>query len=164
MRIVGLSDAKGRRRALGVLRLKRLPPTVSAFMPPVQAAHREKVLVLPGAVRTSVSTVSMAQQLKPVMWYPPARPGDRLLLGAAGGWRQLRAVVIVVGLVVPEPVLAGLERPDYRMPGVLPVLGRMTRQRVVAATDVPASRTTPQVHPPTTDLIALDAAHTARRH
>src|SRR5690348_7517492 len=117
-----------------------------------------------GARRPATSAVSMAEQLEPVMRHPPAWPGDRLVLGTALGRRKLGAFVVVVGLVIPEPVLAGFERPDYRMPGLLPVLGRMTRERVVAATDVSACGATPQVHPPTTGLIALDAAHTAGRH
>src|SRR5690349_17426424 len=40
----------------------------------------------------SASAVSMAEQLVPVMRYPAARPGDRLVRRPALGWRQLGPV------------------------------------------------------------------------
>ena len=62
--------------------------------------------------------------------------------------RQLRADREVVGAVVVEPVLAGLEALDDRMPSRAVVGGRMAGQRVVAAAAVPAGRATTQMQPP----------------
>ena len=69
--------------------------------------------------------------------------------------REFRAVVILVCVVVPEPVLARFERPDDRMPGGTPVRRCMARQRVVAAADVAARGAAAKVHPPPAVLIAL---------
>src|SRR5262245_29158727 len=49
--------------------------------------------------------------------------------------------------VAPRPVLAGLERPDYRVPDLLEVLRRVLAEAIVAAADVPAGQAQPQVHP-----------------
>jgi len=77
--------------------------------------------------------------------------------------REFGSVVVLVGVVVPEPVLAGLERPDDRMSGGTPVRRRMAGQRVVAATDVAARGAPAKVHPPPADRIALDTSCAARR-
>src|SRR5438105_3602861 len=70
-----------------------------------------------------------------------------------------------VALVVPEPVLAGLEAADYRVSGGFRVLRRVLARRGVAAADVPAQRTPPQVKPPPVRRRqTLDTACPARRH
>src|SRR5947209_4509004 len=77
---------------------------------------------------------------------------------------QVRPVIELFGLVVPEPRLARLEAPHERMPGVLRVLAGVLLGRGVAAADVSALRTPSQVHPPAAGRVALDAARPARRH
>ena len=72
--------------------------------------------------------------------------------------------VVVIALVVPEPVLARFERSDDRVSSLLPVLCCVPGQGIVAAADVAAGRTPPQVHPPTTGGITLGTANTAGRH
>src|SRR5580704_8262948 len=61
---------------------------------------------------------------------------------------ELGTVVHFLGLVAEEPVLAGFEAADERVPGGLRMRGRVLHRRGVAAADVPA----------------LGAPGTARRH
>jgi hypothetical protein len=48
------------------------------------------------------------------------------------------------------------------MPGFPPVRGGMPHQRIVAAADVAACRTAPQMHPPAPGGIAFDTTGAAR--
>src|SRR5215469_12335844 len=77
---------------------------------------------------------------------------------------QLRPVIGLLGFEVEEPVLAGLEAADERMPAGLRVRGRVLRGRGVAAADVPALSAAAQVQPPAAGLLAFDAPGAARRH
>jgi hypothetical protein len=75
-----------------------------------------------------------------------------------------RALHVLLGNVVPEPVLARLVAPDDRMLCIGGMLTRMLRGRRVATTDTAATRTAAQVEPPATGSQALDAARAARRY
>src|SRR5260370_16694642 len=77
---------------------------------------------------------------------------------------ELRAREGILGLVIPEPVFAGLEAADDRVPRDLRVRGRVLRRRAVAAPDVAALRAPAQVDPPAAARVALDAARPARWH
>ena len=92
-----------------------------------------------------------------------AGPGAGWSSGWQSGAREFRPVVVLVGVVVPEPVLAWLERPDDGMPGGAPVRRCVAGQRVVAAADVAARGAAAKVHPPPADRIALDTPGPARR-
>jgi len=76
--------------------------------------------------------------------------------------RKRRAVDEVLRAVIVEPLLAWLETRDDRMAGLVIVRGRMLARRCVAAADVPALRTTPEVQPPTACGQALDATVSTR--
>src|SRR5882724_2105071 len=77
---------------------------------------------------------------------------------------EFRPVVILVLVVVPEPILARLERPDDGMSGLTPMCRCVPGQRIVAAADVPARRAAAQMDPPAAARIALDATRAARRN
>src|SRR5207237_30374 len=62
--------------------------------------------------------------------------------------------------VAPRPVLAGFEAPHDGMLGFVKVLGGVSVGGVVAAADVTAFETEPQMHPP---LAALEAFFPAVR-
>src|SRR5208337_599789 len=110
------------------------------------------------------SVVLLTEQVRPVARHSTAGTRDRLVLGTAFRWGKFGTFVVVIGLVVPKPVLARLERSDDRVPSLLPVLRRVPGQRIVAATDVAAGRTPPQVHPPTAGGITLGTTDTTGRH
>src|SRR3984885_15721018 len=110
------------------------------------------------------SVVSLAEQFGPVARPSTAGTRDRLVLGMALRWSKIGPVVVVIGLVVPEPGLPWLERSDDRVPSLSPVRRRVPGQRIVAATDVAAGRTPPQMHPPTAGGFTLSTADTAGRH
>ena len=59
---------------------------------------------------------------------------------------------------IPEPCLAGLEASDDRVPRRQEMLGRMLVGRTVAASDVTALRTAPQMEPPRARGQTLPAA------
>src|SRR5436190_10872370 len=80
------------------------------------------------------------------------------------GSHQRRAVVVLVGGVVPVPVLARLEALYERMAAALRVLARVLARGCVTAPDVPASRAAPEMEPPPVGGQALGAAGAARRH
>lgn len=58
-------------------------------------------------------------------------------------WGKFWTLVVIVACVVPEPVLARLERSDDWMPAFAPVRGGVPGQRIIAATDVAAGRAAP---------------------
>ncbi len=74
------------------------------------------------------SGAAATQLVCPVAGHPAARPRNRLVLRPAVRRSEFGTVVVLVGLVVPEPVLARFERPDDRVSGFPPVRGRVTRQ------------------------------------
>src|SRR5579859_7776674 len=99
----------------------------------------------------------------PVLGDTAGRTGNGLVSGVMPRRGEPRADKIFPGLVVPEPVLAGLEALHDRMPGGLPVRGRVLGGRGVAAAHVPALGAPAQVHPPAAGRVALDAAGAAGR-
>src|SRR5689334_24196813 len=104
------------------------------------------------------------EMLLPVVRHTPARPWNRLVDRVMLRRRQPRPLVVVVGVVVPIPVLARLEALHERMTGVLGVLGGVLGRRLITAADVPALGTAPEMEPPAVGGQALDAASAARRH
>src|SRR5271154_6210119 len=100
----------------------------------------------------------------PVARDPAGGPGHRLFGRVMPRRYEPRAGERFLGLVVPEPVLAGLEALHDRVPGGLPVRGAVLRGRGVAAAHVPALGAAAQVHPPAAGGVALDAAGPAGRH
>src|SRR5579859_2212489 len=100
----------------------------------------------------------------PVPGHPARRAGHRLVGGMMPGRRQLRAAgVHAVLRVAPEPRLAWLEAADQRVPGGRRVRAGVLGRRGVAAADVPARRTAPQVEPPAPGFFAVGAARPAGR-
>src|ERR1700685_590369 len=116
------------------------------------------------SIRRGELSALLTEQVGPVARHSIARTGNRLVLRMAFRRGKFRTFVVVIGLVVPEPVLARFERSDDRVFSLSPVCRRVPRQRIVAATDVAAGRTPPQVHPPTTGGITLGTADTTGRH
>src|SRR3954449_12985563 len=74
------------------------------------------------------------------------------------GRRERGPLVIRLGVIAPEPVLAGLEGTDHGMILLGRMVHRVLRGRAVAAADVPAVGATSQVEPPATSGIALHAS------
>ena len=64
----------------------------------------------------------------PIAGPPATWTGTGLVFGMTFRRREFRAVVILVCVVVPEPVLARLERPNDRVPAAAPVRRRMSGQ------------------------------------
>ena len=78
----------------------------------------------------------------------PAGPGCRLVDRVGRRCGQLGPSYDRCGLVVEEPVLAGLEALDVAVPGGLGVSRRVLPGRAVTAPHLAAPGTTTQVHPP----------------
>src|SRR6516165_7538473 len=89
---------------------------------------------------------------------------DRLVNGVAGRVGGVGSVSELVGAVVVEPVLFGLEALDDRMPGLLVMRACVLARGVVAAADVAAAGASAQVQPPSRGGArqALQAAGAAR--
>jgi hypothetical protein len=116
------------------------------------------------SIRRGELSALLTEQVGPVARHSIARTGNRLVLRMAFRRGKFGTFVVVIALVVPEPVLARFERSDDRVSSLSPVQCCVPGQGIVAATDVAARRTPPQVHPPTTGGITLDTADTAGRH
>ena len=95
--------------------------------------------------------------LLPVKWHAAARTGCRLVERMVAWWREEWALYELVGAIVVEPVFAGLETRDDRMPSRLCVFRRVLLRRVVAASDVAAEGAPPQVEPPAAVALTLFA-------
>jgi len=63
--------------------------------------------------------------------------------------KQFHTVDHPLFLVIEEPILTGFEAHSNRVSGRRRMLGRMLARRAIAASDVPAFRTPPEVKPPT---------------
>jgi hypothetical protein len=80
-------------------------------------------------------------------------------------WRsEPRSIGELLGAIVVEPLLTGLEALNYRVAAVLDVMARVLRGRGVAAADVTALRAPPQMQPPATLGKALDTTRRAGRN
>ena len=99
----------------------------------------------------------------PVVRHLPCGPGSRLAERVVLRWGERRTLGHSVRLVVVVPVLAGFEAPDDPMPGPVGVSTRMLLGRGIAAPDVAALGTAPQMKPPSTGGKALDTAFAAWR-
>lgn len=75
---------------------------------------------------------------------------------------QLGPVVVVLAVVVPEPVLTGLEAPDDGVTRLTSMSTCVLAGRAVAATDHTACGTPPEVEPPPVGLQAFRTAGAAR--
>ena len=128
-----------------------------------RAPHRRRRRT-PTADRRSAFAAFCREQRAPVRGNPLRRTGDGLGRRVAVGRSEVGPLGPVVGLEVPEPLFAGLEAANDAMPGGFVVLGGVSVEGVVAASDVPAQRAPAQMHPPGTGRVALDAAVAARRH
>lgn len=76
---------------------------------------------------------------------------------------ELGAVLDLPGAVVPEPVLVGFKALNDTMPGLLGVSGGVLVERIIAASNMAAGGASPQMEPPRTGLVALDASVSGRR-
>lgn len=99
----------------------------------------------------------------PVGGHTTLRPRGRLRGRVVLRAGQARPVVELLGVVVPEPGLTGLEALDERVPLGLRVRLRVLLGRRIAASDVAALRAAPQVHPPAARLVAFHASRAAGR-
>src|SRR4029450_12847874 len=77
--------------------------------------------------------------------------------------RERRPIAVHARGIVPEPVLAGLERLHQRMTGTVCVPAGVRRGGGGATADVTTLRATPKVQPPSTGGEAFDATGAARR-
>lgn len=87
-----------------------------------------------------------------------------LVEGMTGRWAEVGAVGVVVGVVIPEPVLAGFEASNHVMPGGVSVPCGVSAKGVVAASDMSTGDTAAEVHPPESVLLALEATGSAGRN
>ena len=69
--------------------------------------------------------------------------------------RELRPVNVIADLVVPEPILAGLETLNYLVARLNCVCGGMPVERIVAAADMATRSTASEVEPPGVVRFAL---------
>src|SRR5512144_243929 len=88
------------------------------------------------------------QSLDPILRYGTGWTRSRLVLGVVTGRGKFRPGGVLVGLEVPEPLLAGLEALNVAMATVPEVGARVLARRGVAASDVPALRAPSQMEPP----------------
>src|SRR5690242_16113640 len=108
------------------------------------------------------SACSSVEVTLPVPGHPTCRSGHRLVERVVMRGSEHGAVEILLGGVVPEPVLPGLEALDDRMPGVGGVVAGVLRRRRVAAPDMPAMGAAAKVEPPAVRGQALCATRAAR--
>src|SRR3954447_1447885 len=119
--------------------------------------------ILPLTTATPAASVQLSL---PVGGDAVGGTGHRLVVGVRLGRGERRPVRVLLGLVVPEPVLTRLEAPDDGMAGRACVAGSVLRRRAVAAADVTALCTSAQVQPPTGRVrpLTVGATSSARRH
>jgi hypothetical protein len=105
------------------------------------------------------------QQGSPVPRNFALRPGRRLIgwMGIRRRKRKGRRLDHRILPIVVKPIFARLKAGDDRMPALVCVLRGMLARRGVAATDMPALGTSPQVQPPRPVSQALSASISARR-
>ena len=98
----------------------------------------------------------------PIVWHAPSRSRHGLIERMVIWRSQLRAVYVVAGGEVPEPVFARFVAASHRMPGIGGVPVGVLRRRRITTTDMAANGATSQMEPPATRGQALDAAWPAR--
>ena len=99
----------------------------------------------------------------PVPWHAAGRSGHGLVERVVVRRSKDRTVEELLRRVIPEPVLARLEALGDRMVITGGMATRMLRWRRVAAADMPASRTAPEMEPPAVGGEALHAPGATRR-
>src|SRR5450759_644304 len=113
----------------------------------------------PVSVHRSMAAARRSAQVRlPVRRDAALRAGHGLAGGMMLGCSQFWAVVELLAGVIPEPVLAGLERPDQGVARARRVLAGVLRRRGVTAADVAAQGAAAQMEPPSADRQARDAA------
>src|SRR5512135_3213910 len=88
------------------------------------------------------------QSLDPIVGYGAGWTRSRLVLGVVTGRGEFRPGGVLVGLEVPEPLLARLKALNVAMAAVPEVGARVLARRGVATSDVTALRAPSQVEPP----------------
>jgi hypothetical protein len=116
----------------------RSPPATAE---PHRVHHKPKARCAPGRLKIDL---------------PGAKEGP--YRQAIGSSRLRRGLHHKLVNVAPAPVLSRLETPDDRVPGAVEMFGRVLSGRFVAAADVPARETEPQVNPLPIRLEAFLAA------
>jgi hypothetical protein len=101
--------------------------------------------------------------LLPALRNPAGRSGHGLVQRVMVRRREDRTLEILLGGVIPEPLLIGLERLDDRMAFGAGMAAGVLRWGRVAAADMAAMRASAEMEPPATGREAFDAAGTARR-
>src|ERR671914_491728 len=99
----------------------------------------------------------------PVEWHSTHRARHRLVERVVARRSQRRTFEILLGGVVPEPVLAGLVTLDDRVLALVGMARSVLGRRRVATSDVAASSAAPKMEPPSVGREALEAARAARR-
>jgi hypothetical protein len=123
----------------------------------------------PGPLRRSAArrlsgarAAASVQVPLPVAGHMAGRTGCGLVRWAMGRLGQGRAVGVLLGRVVPEPLLSRLETLRQRMVAGRRVPAGVLRRRRVTATDVTAMGTAPQMQPPSVRGQTLDTSRSAR--
>ena len=141
-----------------------LPGSIPRRSCPEPATNWEGVVSLDFSTCSSPATEAPSvQSLLPVPWDAPGRTRRRLVERVVPRRSQGRPLDLVLGDVVPEPVLAGLVALSDRMTGIGRVMARVLRRRRVAAADMTARRAAAKMEPPSAGRQALDTARSARR-
>ena len=133
-------------------------PTSSftATADPLTVSSAEGTKSVAGAACESV------QLALPAWRYSTGRSGDRLIQRVVMRWRENRTIQVLLGLVVPEPVLARFVALHDGMSRAVRMTAGVLRRRGVAAPYMAAMGTPPEVEPPPTRFLTLDAARAAR--
>jgi len=149
-------DLRARR---GEARLRREASTSGAVSMAVAISRLRPVR------HTTLLPLAASMELAlPVTGHSTGWAGHRLVERVIMRRGQDRSFEILLGGVIPIPVLVRLEALDDRMAdGVRVVIGMLGRRRIAAA-HVTAPRAAAQVKPPATRVEALHAARAARRH
>src|SRR5436190_12156300 len=116
------------------------------------------------ASRDRLPAATSVQQSLPAWGDPAGGARHGLLQRVVPRRDQLRTLEKLLGRVVPEPILAGLEALGDGMAGSGGVAACMLRGRRVAAADVAAAGAAAEVKPPAPRGEAFHASRAARRH
>jgi hypothetical protein len=113
--------------------------------------------------RRDKRTLTLVQVALPIGRHAAPWAGRRLIDRMMRRRSQRRPFGELLGAIVIEPVLTGLEALDHRVAALLDVMARVLGGRGITTADVTALRAAPQVKPPTTARKAFDAPLRSRR-